>query len=110
MFVRRFGFKRLQKENGRQEVNTNYSKPAQVSSAGSCWARIRSVLQALAITAVLGFAGTASAQPVVALSGTQVNGGNGNGLFDADECNTFVINLGNNGNQTATAVSANLVS
>lgn len=35
-----------------------------------------------------------------------VSGGNGNGIIDFNECNDITISIGNDGNQTATSVSA----
>lgn len=44
--------------------------------------------------------------PVIVLGNVSVNGGNGNNKIDPNECNQLTIELGNNGNVTATGVSA----
>lgn len=44
--------------------------------------------------------------PIIVLGNVTVNGGNGNNKIDPDECNQLTIELGNNGNVTATGVSA----
>jgi len=43
---------------------------------------------------------------IIVLGNITVNGGNGNNKIDPNECNQLTIELGNNGNVTATAVSA----
>ncbi|MCI0617570.1 hypothetical protein L0244_31740, partial [bacterium] len=43
---------------------------------------------------------------IIVLGNVTVNGGNGNNKIDPNECNQLTIELGNNGNVTATGVSA----
>lgn len=49
-----------------------------------------------------------SATPVFAVTNTVVAGGNGNGMIDANECNSFYIGLQNVGLQDATTVQVQL--
>jgi hypothetical protein len=47
---------------------------------------------------------------IIVLGSVTVSGGNGNSKIDPNECNQLTIELGNNGNVTATAVSAVITS